>query len=98
MSESLDGVSFSATRQNAGTVLKAAAAFSFVVFGGVNAPSAIDCADSTRPFVSVICASDSHATGAAATACHRTSVIPASSAIPAAVLMRGSVDHGSARD
>src|SRR5438876_6052649 len=97
MSESLEGVSFSVTRQNAGSVLNAAAAFALVVFGGVKAPAAADSADSTRPFVTVSCASDSHAIGAGAAAVNVPSVTAASSAIPAAILMPGSLDldHGA---
>ena len=89
MSESLDGVSFSVTRQKAGSVLNAAAALAVVVFGGVKAPAGMDSADSTRPFVTFSCASDSHAIGDVAVPCNAPSVTAASSAIPAAILMRG---------
>src|SRR5258708_3192664 len=95
MSESLDGVSFSVTRQNAWSVLNATAAFALVVFGGVKAPAATGSADSTRPFVTFSCARDSHAIGAGAAAFNAPSVTAASSAIPTAILMRGSVDHGA---
>src|SRR5258707_3027906 len=94
MSESLDGVSFSVTRQNAGSVLNAAAAFALVAFGGVKAPSATDSADSMRPFVTCVCASDSHAIGDGAAAFSVPSVTAPSRAIPAAVFMPGSLDHG----
>src|SRR5205823_2306601 len=95
MSESLDGVSFSVTRQNAGSVLNAAAAFALVALGGVKAPGATGSADSTRPFVTCVCASDSHAIGAGAAAFNVSSVTAASSAIPGAILMRGSVVQAS---
>src|SRR5919201_1151818 len=74
MSESLDGVSISVTRQNAGSVLNAAVAVALVVFGGANAPACTDTADSSRPFVTLICASDSHAIGAGAAAFTASSV------------------------
>src|SRR6266850_7858530 len=92
MSESLDGVSFSVTRQNAGSVLNAAVAFALVAVGGANAPACTDSADSTRPFVTFICASDSHAIGAGVAAFNASSVAAPSRAIKAAILMRGSVD------
>ncbi len=88
MSESLDGVSFSVTRQKAGSVLNTAAALALVGFGGVKAPAGMDSADSTRPFVTLSCASDSHAIGAVAAPRNAPSVTAASSAIPAAILMR----------
>ena len=71
MSESADGVSFSVTRQNAGSVLNTAASFAFVVLGGVKAPAGADSAVSTCPFVTFSCASDSHAIGAGAAAFER---------------------------
>src|SRR5438309_9223425 len=92
MSESLDGVSFSVTRQNAGSVLNGAVAFALAAFGGANAPACTESADSTRPFVTFVCASDSHAIGAGAAAFNRSSVAAPSTAITAAILMRGSVD------
>src|SRR4026207_584207 len=95
MSESLDGVSFNVTRQNAASVLNATAAVALVVFGGVKAPADTDSADSTRPFVTFSCASDSHAIGARAAAFNVPSATAASSAIPAAILIQGSVEHGS---
>src|SRR6266850_4214549 len=91
MSESLDGVSVSVTRQNAGSVLNAAVAFALVAVGGANAPACTDSADSTRPFVTFICASDSHAIGAGVAALNPSSVAAPSSAIKAAILMRGSL-------
>src|SRR5689334_2895042 len=95
MSESLEGVSLSVTRQNAGSVLNTAVAFALVAFGGVKAPACTDSADSTRPFVTFICASDSHAIGAGAAAVDAPSVTAARSAIPAAFFMEGSVDQGA---
>jgi transcription elongation factor GreB len=92
MSESLDGVSFSVTRQNAGIVVNAAVAVGFVAFGGANAPACTDSADSTRPFVTFACASDSHGIGPGAVACNGSSVVTPAKAITAAILMRGSVD------
>src|SRR6185503_13188194 len=96
MSESLEGVSCSVTRQNAGTVTNAAAALALAVFGGVKAPARTDSADSTRPFVTLVCASDSHAIGrGAAAAFNVPSVTAPSRAIPAAVFMPGSLNHGT---
>src|SRR5262249_4822224 len=92
MSESLDGVSASVTRQNAGSALNAVDAFALVAFGGANAPAGTDAAASTRPFVTFVCASDSHAVGAGAAAFNPSSVAAASSAIKAASLIRGSLD------
>src|SRR6185295_14864748 len=92
MSESLDGLSFSVTRQNAGSVLNAPVAFALVAFGGAKAPVGTDSADSTRPVVTVTCASDSHAIGAGVAAFNASSVAAPSSAIKAAILMRASVN------
>lgn len=92
MSESLDGVSCSDTRQNAGSVLNAAIAFGLVALGGANAPAGTDSADSTRPFVTLVCASDSHAMGAGVAACNGSGVAAPSRAIRAAILMRRSLD------
>src|SRR5689334_14091680 len=64
MSESDEGVSFSVTRQNAGSELNAAAAL--LPRGSVNAPAATDSADTTEPPASVTRLNDSHAIGAAA--------------------------------
>src|SRR5262245_64726027 len=69
MSESGVGVSFTATRQNAGSVAYGAAAFGlFAEFGGVNAPACTNSADVTVPFAIRVWASASHAVGAAARA------------------------------
>ena len=76
--------------------MNAAAALTLAVFGGVNAPARTDSADSTRPFVTFVCASDSHAIGGSAAAFpvfNVPSVTAPSKAIPAAVFMRGSLDH-----
>src|SRR5262245_33508114 len=87
MSESLDGVSFSATRQNAGSVLNAAVALALVAFGGAKAPACTDSAESTRPFVTFTCASDSHAIGAGAAAFNVSSVAAPRRAITTAILI-----------
>src|SRR4029453_19252225 len=92
MSESLDGVSFSVMRQNAGSVLNAAVAAALVAPAGANAPACTDSADSTRPFVSVICESDSQASGAGVAELNAASGATPSRAINAAILMGGSVD------
>src|SRR5262245_7932952 len=94
MSESLEGVSFSVTRQNAGSVLNGALAVAVVAPGGANAPAATDSADSTCPFVTFVCASDSQGVGAAAAIAATPSVAVQNRAIEAAILMRGSVDPG----
>src|SRR5262245_17281742 len=89
MSESLDGVNFSATRQKAGSVLNAAA-FALAAFGGVKAPAWTSSADCTCPLVIFICARASHAIGAVVAEPDAPSVATPSSAIQA-ILMRGSV-------
>lgn len=78
--------------------MNAAAALALGVFGGVKAPAFTDSADSTRPFVTFICASDSHATGAGAAAFNVPSVTAPSRAIAAAVFMRGSLRVLTSRD
>jgi len=98
MSESLDGVSFSVTRQNGGTVVNAAAAAAFVEFGGANAPARTGSAERTCPLVTFTCASDSHAVGAAAAAGNVPSVVRPDRAINAAMLMRRSVDQRAGID
>src|SRR4029453_4372939 len=95
MSESLVGVSCSVTRQNAGAVVKAAASLALGGFGGLKAPAETDSADSTRPFVPLVCASASHPPGAGAAALvmfNVPSVTAPSRAIPAAVFMPGSLN------
>src|SRR5215470_12348006 len=65
MSESGVGVSRAVTRQKAGTVPNTLAADALGAGCGTNAPAAIDSALTIAPFVSVIFASASQATGAA---------------------------------
>ena len=80
--------------------MNAAAALALAVFGGVKAPARTDSAASTRPFVTVVCASDSHAIGGGAAA-FPVFIVPSvtapSRAIPAAVFMRGSLNQHAAR-
>jgi hypothetical protein len=52
MSESAEGVNFSAARQNAGSDLNPVAA-AFVALGGVKAPAGTGSADNTTPFDSL---------------------------------------------
>src|SRR5262245_15199433 len=94
MSESLEGVSFSVTRQNAGSALNGAVAAAVVAPGGANAPAGTVSADNTCPFVTFVCASDSQGAGAAAAISATPSVAVQNRAIEAAILMRGSVDPG----
>src|SRR5947208_2198123 len=82
MSESLDGVSFTITRQNAGSVANTVVALALARTGGVNAPARTESADRTCPSVTVICASDSHATGAGAAPVDASSVAADSVQLP----------------
>jgi hypothetical protein len=88
MSESADGVSFRRTRQNAGIVLNTAIAAALVAAGGAKAPAGTSSADSTCPFVTATCASDSHAIGAEVGALDASEVTAPKKAIKTAILMR----------
>jgi hypothetical protein len=89
MSESVDGISFNLTRQNAGIVLNTALATALVAAGGAKAPAGTASADSTCPFGTATCASDSHAIGADDAASNASTVAAPNKAIKSAVLMPG---------
>jgi hypothetical protein len=72
-------------------------AFALVAFGGANPPACTSAADSTRPLVTFVCASDSHAVGAGAVTGTACRVAAPNSAIKAAILMRGSLYRSEQR-
>jgi len=86
------------TRQNAGTVLKTAAAPALFWFGGVNAPACTGWAESTEPFDSSSWPSDSHAIGAAAaTRAAKTTAMAISAGILMSAPIGGEPDYTHGR-